>query len=63
MAQADIYDFESSCGVQSERLGPGPGCFGSGGIPLLQLVVCRESFFFFSIACEFLGQMTNVFLS
>lgn len=44
VAQPDVSDLASSCGVQAEQHGSGPGYFGSGGILLLKVVVCRRKF-------------------
>lgn len=62
MAQSDVYEFGSSWGVQSERLGSGSGYFGSVGILLLELIVWRERFFPLLLRrIALLDQMTNVF--
>lgn len=63
MAQSDVYEFGSSWGVQSERLGSGSDYFGCVGILLLELIVWRERFFPLLLRrIALLEQMTTVFL-
>lgn len=56
MAQPDVYDFATSCGIQSERFGSGPGCFGSVLILLLELVVCRKKVFIATHKCPLFSE-------